>query len=55
MKDNEYFNEFIRSSGIHDLINVRLAHPIEANIRISLYACFMAGMQYANKKAEALK
>jgi hypothetical protein len=55
MIDNNYFNAFIRSSGIHDLFHNRLANLTEVNVRISLYACFMAGVQYANEKVEAPK
>jgi hypothetical protein len=55
MIDNNYFNAFIRSSGIHDLFHNRLANLTEVNVCISLYACFMAGVQYANEKVEAPK
>jgi hypothetical protein len=55
MKDIDYFNSFLKSSSINSLINNRLLPPMEDAVRISLYTCFMAGVQYADQKGEALK
>jgi hypothetical protein len=55
MKDIDYFNSFLKSSGISSLTNGRLLAPMEDAVRISLYTCFMAGVQYADQKREALK